>query len=904
MARRLSAIFTSNFPSEDKKSQSPITKSASPRRSSPPDVSRSRSPSKLFKQAPAYNEARRPSSQFLTPASASGAPVLPSLQTLQQDITDNGSANAVLVPPPSLHVRSHSRNNSTDRSRPGTPKGNSSSRPRTPQINLPDQPSINPSSPNGDADRKKKAHWWNRKDKKDADGHGPVAWIAGHPHKLPYDIDGLVNARPMPELWNDEDGNCLVYLFPRTSGQGASFKVESTVFASSPMLTKLAFGEVYSHPAIVKGDRRQMPLEDRAAQLSTNDPATPPMSPQRGAQGSSSTSSRDSRARYSTLSDSQEAHLFLPIKLSSDGAVQTPSSPTSSIEDKSSMEDLQTLIDYRNLFAFLCGQSLVATERRSSFWSIFMTVAGILNSFQFTNVDGSTYGEAANSSFDAYVEELGLADVRSSREKTIEGVVLGERMKNVSLYNEAFTHAAGKHQDLLTLKSPKFNMISPITQNRLARAAMDLDKRVAAVRLIMTDFDFPFLFSGIMNSKTSVERKEGVRFDAWKEHFLGMRKFMMNLLKQRYGDWPPKATSKKNSLETSGLNRQVLQDVYQDLSSLYDYLVDRTNLTSRTIDGGNLDESRDEPVVRGLRAVLSEYDRSTPPVKPPIPFDLPILPTLRARKDFGDDAKKDAKAMQKKVKDDELQRILHSSCNNDVGPTPFVDAFREMEKRAARGCNIMEMEDLRIGQWIFLYVVLQALPMLACDSPGLKWTKGVEYFLCEAPRSGVPWADPNAAGARAGSRTWFSVGGAGGGVVSLPSDLVEHGVEGIYRRSHCWEMAEQWCAANPILSEALHMQQSTGGAQMNDPGLPAPPSGNDLLRPDSRTSNRSSKRLSSLGLGLEALPLPAGVSPDGSVVNSGAERRQAPAHSVDASKTFDAILGDVDTGKKGSKKKK
>ncbi|KAF2216531.1 hypothetical protein CERZMDRAFT_109402 [Cercospora zeae-maydis SCOH1-5] len=789
MARRLSAIFTNPFQSEDKKNPA-SSSSTSPRRASPPTANRSKSPSKLSKQVPQNEHSPRPSAAFLT-ADNAAAPTLPSLQK------------------------------------------------------------------------------------------------------------SLVNAQPLPELWNNDEGNCFVYFYPRTSSKGASLKVDSQIFASSPMLTKLAFGDIYSSQSVLNGDRRAMQLEERADSLSS------PTAITRKAvggtvHGSSSTSSRDSRGGHSNFSEPQESHLYLPIKLSTDDATQPGSGSAST-------EDVQTLIDYRNFFAFLSGQSLVATERRSSFFGIFMTIAGILKSYQFSNVDGSTHGEVANSSFDAYVEELGLGDCRSSREKTVEGLVLGERMKNVSLYNEAFTHAAGKHQDILALKSPKFNMISPITQNRLTRAAMDLDKRVAAIRLVMTDFDFPFLFSGIMASKTSIERKEGVRFDAWKEHFLGMRKFMLGLLKQRYGDWPPKASSKKNTLETSGLNRLVLRDVYHDLSSMYDLLVDRNSLTSRTIDGVNMDDSRDEPVIRGLRSVLSEYDRSTPPVKPPIPFDLPKLPTLRSsRKDFGVDAKNDTKALLKKLKDDEIHQILRASWNDDALVTPFVDAFREMERRAAHGCTASELENLRIGQWIFMYTVLQALPMLACDAPSLKWTKGVEYFLCEPPRSGVPWADPNAAGGRVGSRTWFSVGGAGGGVVSLPSDLIDHGVEGIYKRSHCWVMAEQWCAANPILSAALHEQQTGAAGQSDSQGLSAPPSGNDLLRPGSRTSSRGSKRLSTIGLGLEALPLPAGVAPDGSYPSpSVSERPRTPLHSVDATKTFDAILGGSPaTNAKGGKDKK
>jgi hypothetical protein len=261
---------------------------------------------------------------------------------------------------------------------------------------------------------------------------------------------------------------------------------------------------------------------------------------------------------------------------------------------------------------------------------------------------------------------------------------------------------------------------------------------------------------------------------------------------------------------------------------------------------------------------------------------------------------------------------------------PFTHYFRQ---RAAHGCTIAELVDLRIGQWIFMYVVLQALPMLACDAPKLKWTKGVEYFLCEPPRGGVPWANPNAAGvsANAGAgRTWFSVG-EGGGVVSLPSDVVEHGVEGIYRRSHCWVMAEHWTRQNPILNTALHEQEAMNAAGMATPsrnsaeGLPPPPPPGALLNlPGSRSSSRdrSTQRNSSLGIGLEALPLPPGVTPDGPATSyspgaygspvglaAGGSRPVTPsnerpksAHVVDSAKTFDAILANVGQDQKKKKR--
>lgn len=865
---------------------------------------------------------------------------------------DGSNTPSPMAPPAvfrgDLHPNSRSSSMDFDpnRSRPTTPT-NYGSRPGTPTLNHPTQPSSRPSTPSGGKEKKKTGFFGKSKDKHE--DVLPLVWVAGHPQRPAYDIPGLINGRPMPELWDDTDGNCLVYLFPRSSGKGPSFKIDSAVFASSHILTQLAFGELYSSQAFeAGGDRRQMPLDARTRDLSLHDPNTSPRSPrQRRAYGDSTTSptsshsSRASHNRLSNISDPPaETHLYLPVKLHNPDITQTPSRPVDGANDPA-LQDLQTLIDIRNFFAFLCGSSLVATERKGTFFHIFMTVSGTLKSYEFSNLDGSTFGEVPSSTFDQYVEELGMADVRMSREKTIEGIVLGERMKSVHLYNEAFTHGAGKHDDLVNVKSPKFGLMSSVTDNRLIRAAMDLDKRVASARLILNDFGFPALFTGIMASKTSSEKKEGVRFEGWKEGFLGFRKNYMSMLRHQYGDWPPKAKSKKNDLETSGLNRVVLRGLYKDMSSLYDLLVDRNSLTSRTVDGINLAGEREEPTIRALRAVLSEYDRSSPPVKPPIPFDLPILPKIRTiAPSFGQDKKKDIHLLQRKLKDDEISQILLQSWNKDAlaNPSPFLQAFWEMEKRAAHGCTIAELVDLRIGQWIFMYVVLQALPMLAVDAPGLKWTKGVEYFLCEPPRKGVPWANPNAptptgsglASAGPLARTWFAVG-EGQNVVSLPADVVEHGVEGIYRRSHCWVMAEKWASVNPVMSEALREQEALNAAaarydeqlQQRPASRQRPVSANytptelsppgtgyngGRLSPGGTPGSRESKRYSSLGLGLEALPLPMGVTPDGSTPTGyqspgGGTPGERPRSTVDASKTFDAILAGVDQEVKKGKRK-
>ncbi|KAI7181987.1 hypothetical protein KC324_g8403 [Hortaea werneckii] len=125
-------------------------------------------------------------------------------------------------------------------------------------------------------------------------------------------------------------------------------------------------------------------------------------------------------------------------------------------------------------------------------------------------------------------------------------------------------------------------------------------------------------------------------------------------------------------------------------------------------------------------------------------------------------------------------------------------------------------------------------------------------------------------------------------------------------------MAEKWSATNPILNSALHEQEALNASQsaaLGD-GLPPPPPPNQggLMVPGSRSSSpagsmRSDKRSSYIGLGLEALPLPAGVSPDGRSSSPGPGGRPASqGHVVDSSKTFDSILGDIQGQKKGRKK--
>lgn len=619
--------------------------------------------------------------------------------------------------------------------------------------------------------------------------------------------------------------------------------------------------------------------------LATPDTASPPGSPDL----STSTSRSYQWRRVASESyeeGERELHICVPLMLHTD---------FSNPEPALNSQDFETLVTARNVFAFLVGQPVVATAKHATIFAVFLKIAEYLNLFEFTNLDGSTYGEESTSSFRRFLGDFSLGDVRTSAEKAIEAIVLGERMKSFELYNEAFVHGVGKYEEIMKLQSPKFGLISEITRKRLERAQIDLSIRIKTVRARLDNFEFPSLFSGIASSTHSTESKI-VRFKAWKASFLNMRRHVLSLYRNGYGSWPPRASSKKNSFEESGLNRILLLELYQDFSDLYDILVDRTALTTRSadLDTDPISAADSDDFAPTLRRVMNEFDHSSPPVQPPIPFDIPQIPSpLTTRRGFKDlDPRKQKKERTKALHDDEINQALMQSYNREsLKATPFLESFMAFERKQAHGRSNDDMMDNRIGQWMFMYAVLQSLPLVVIDAPGIKYTAGVEYFLCEVPKGAAPWCPDDSTR----NRSWYGIAG-GTGVVSLPPELVEHGVEGIYRRSHCWTVSENWLSEDITTNTTTiydddminsNYPLDTPESELGTPTLQLPPE----LPYDSRCSSLSvSSHRNSVYLGLEALPLLPGVAPSGA--------KHSALHNPQ--KSFEDILGPV---KPKSKKK-
>ncbi|KAI1845607.1 hypothetical protein JX265_005297 [Neoarthrinium moseri] len=670
---------------------------------------------------------------------------------------------------------------------------------------------------------------------------GSGAWTLG-PNKADYNTSFLEKGERVPELWN-ESGSVLVYLHPKGSGKGPSFKVMPFVTDYSLVFQDLIEAELNSPTSSGRSRTRSFTGRDSLAAADADRPPPSPESPP-----------------LAVDENSGDSRLYLPTSL--DG-----SEPTG----KKALPDVERLVSIRNMFALLTGQPLVGTKSQPTIFAAVMKVSGLLSEFEFTDVEGSTFGDAVNMSFGFFMDQMAVADVRYSREKTLEALLLGERMRSWDLYNEAFAHAAGKYSALRELKSPLWDDVSTHTRERLERGHLELLDRQNNVNNRLENFEFPALFSGTANS---VSMYKDVKFGRWKSSFGRMRSFVLGYYKSNFGSWPPKARSKKNPFTESGLNRQVLKFLYSDLCALYDLLVDRRSVTTRSVFEDNADE--DEGAVTALRRILTEFDQSSPPVLPPIPYDIPMLPSFKSVKEnYYDLPMKEQRKLDSNYQEHEFLLILNKSYDFETLKLklPFVEAFQEFELKEAKGKPISEIADQRLGYWLFLYVVIQSLPMLVVDAPGLQFTEGVEYFLCQAPKGQPPWV-PEATEVR---KRWYQVAG-GNGYVELSEDTVEFSIEGIYHRSHCWVAAKQWEAGlgGPIsepqdLLPPLQAPQSVftdmdPGVSLSPKLMPdrsESPQGSApgmALRPrgGSPAGNRQSYR-SSVAMGLEPVNMPGDV---------------------------------------------
>lgn len=459
----------------------------------------------------------------------------------------------------------------------------------------------------------------------------------------------------------------------------------------------------------------------------------------------------------------------------------------------------QRYIDARNLFAFLTHSYMVSTPTAESAYQVFNRMGEMLN----VHAGNLWQMRQAEPHFLHYVDELRLDDVRNDDESILDALILGERWQCTQLWTEGFLHAAGRWEILSS--NPAAPMLNAWTRARLDRMSLDLNNvRLKNVNQRLTDFQMPAVWIG-----------EGRKHRLWQGAYEKMRTLVLSHMKHVFGSWPPKPGKKGKGGGTSitgGLNRIVLKQLYDDLCCLYDLLVDHdyiygdkldrsgarpssgdeepktTELASKT---GKAEEEKADTARVALRKIMQEFDTSGVPVQPTMPFDLPRIPS---RAVAGTKPKKRFffQRSDPKISSSEAEALLSSSYNLDArdrhASNPLVKRFLDHEKEHATGKSVLDFAEARCGRWIFIYCVLQSLPLTVVDAMGLKYSEGVEYFLCENHRDGYPWEKGLSKRATRMTGLWDAMASTTNLFDSNPDDDIDI----TYRRSHCWEVSEDW----------------------------------------------------------------------------------------------------------------
>lgn len=460
-------------------------------------------------------------------------------------------------------------------------------------------------------------------------------------------------------------------------------------------------------------------------------------------------------------------------------------------------ESLLRLLDARNLFAFLDKSFLVGSKfKRDSPFAILEYIHQYISQTILQSQDGlrvkrrsrqqETAFMLADEALSHQIAQLGLDDVRNDHERMLRVLKIAEDFQNDKLYHNVFIHCVGSWE--LGLKEhPMLSTISDLTRSKIERSSFALETKVQNINERLTTFEFPSIALSLQKHDRT-----------WRRGFESMRSFTLDYVKDLYGRWPPRPykTGKKAGplTKTGGLNRIVLQKLYADFVSIYELCANHSKLTMET----SVYEAK-EPEEQDLLKLLEEFDASTPPVQPSIPFALPIVPQLPPHEN--------PKKGFKKLSGDALQQFYEDNAYNKFTypeDSSFLQMFKSIELRSPQS----DIAGLRRGRWIFIYAVLQSLVQTACDVPGLPYTAGVEYFLSEGSRtaSQPPWNTGGRPG-RPLSMMWPTSTG-------MEEQNVGGDIDAAYANSKCWILAAQW---RMELEGLANVQTLDGAADIGPP---------------------------------------------------------------------------------------
>merc|ERR1712000_226105 len=316
-----------------------------------------------------------------------------------------------------------------------------------------------------------------------------------------------------------------------------------------------------------------------------------------------------------------------------------------------------------------------------------------------------------------YIVARGLDDVRSNPEAAVSILAWSDRLWAQG-WREAFVHCVGMYDSLESCTD--WSHVPAVTKALLGKSNLEMSLSIQTAEDRLADFGF----------------SDMIPQDCTKSVHSSARAFQLFLRKHYmavYGTWPPVR-------EEGWLTRSLVTTLQQDLGALYELLVDRdvswdvseARAGRKWMMASCRDHSFDADSVIPMTDIVIEFDNRAriPHIPGPHPLLPEHVPASRQRD------KRVALAYTESVNMDALERC--------ASPTDLLTAFSRFEKEDLS----VDPQLARRARWIVLYGALQTLAAISVDTPGLKYSAGVDYHLIarvKAPSWAQTWpfSDPS-----------------------------------------------------------------------------------------------------------------------------------------------------------------
>lgn len=420
--------------------------------------------------------------------------------------------------------------------------------------------------------------------------------------------------------------------------------------------------------------------------------------------------------------------------------------------DASTVENLRHHLTTRNVFALLFGKSLVGLNLYQS----------LLDLHERLQMYMPTESDNASLVIDHIVSH-GLDDVRNDP-ASAAGLLAwseGTAVRWREGWREAFVHCTGMYSRLKVVA--EFRDVTHFSRVLLERASLEIQVRVQQVADRLADFDFVDMWP-----------MQSVMTPPARDSFDRFRRFLSRHYERVFWSWPP--LPRYGNAEC-WLTRDVITRLQGDFAALYDYLVDRdmtwdTSTAARDrqwriISKGAKPNFRPDGDGLPMTDILVGFDNRH--AYPHIPHPYPLLPPSQPLQILPKQARFGKKPRSTESRFAERRIALEYSEATNVlrlGPTftanPLVEVFANFEKSDLPG--EVDPAQARKGRWILIYAVLQALATVSVDTPGLRFTDKVPYFVNPRLRGTPPWRDK----------------------ADAPPEEATH------ERSYCWTVTRKW----------------------------------------------------------------------------------------------------------------